>query len=83
MPKTPSLHEVLTDAFPNHRTVTGVLDIPGLGIDLGLSHEGVYKWVRHNNLPARRVKQLIELSRPTKKSDPLLTVEAVLPFVIG
>lgn len=83
MAQQKSLHEVLTDAFPRHRTVNGILDVRELASDLDLSHEAVYKWIRADRVPAKRVNDLIALSRPNKKADPRLTLDDLLPFVIG
>jgi hypothetical protein len=56
------LYHVLYAALPDYRTPNRFLDVRKLATEIGVSHEGFYKWLRADRLPARRVKSLVELS---------------------
>lgn len=83
------LHDVFTRSFPdlvNPRS--GLCDIKKLAKSLGMTYQGVYKWMsprNKNKLPARQIKRLVELSQKqvTGGEDFVpATNEDFLPFVI-
>lgn len=57
------LYKFLTAALPDWRTPTGILDVVGLADEIGLSKEAIYKWFRTGNLPAKRCRELHEISQ--------------------
>lgn len=71
-----SLYSVLDGAFPGARTIQGYLDVKWLAGELGMSTWGVHKWFHNNQVPAKRVKRLIQLSEGR------LTLEMLAPFLI-
>lgn len=82
MPKTqaekaPTLKDILTDGFPEYRTTSGILDVPGLAKALSLSHEAVYKWLRQHRLPPKAAKNLVSFSNGK------ITLEMLTPFVFA
>jgi hypothetical protein len=57
------LYHLLYTALPDFRTPNQFLDVRKLAEEIGISHEGVYLWLRADRLPPKRVKALVELSR--------------------
>ncbi len=59
------LHQVLTEKLPDLRGPGGVCDLHRLALELGMTHQGVYKWMkpgRPNQLPFAQVKRIVALS---------------------
>lgn len=56
------LYDVLVKAFPEHRTVQGLFDIPRLAKDIGVSHETIYRAVRADKLSVKVATKIIQLS---------------------
>lgn len=54
------LHDLMLDACPPDDQ--GRRSIPVLAAMLGISNEGVYRYIRQGRLPARRAKQISDLS---------------------
>ena len=57
------LYHFLYEHLSHFRTKKGVLDVRALADAMSLSPECVYKWLRANRVPARRVSALIGVSR--------------------
>ena len=55
------LYDVLRKTFPDY-VDRGRLDVPEFAEALGMSHEGVYKWLRANKLTPKNAKRLAEMS---------------------
>ncbi|MAY29750.1 MAG: hypothetical protein CL627_11120 [Aurantimonas sp.] len=71
------LHRVLYRGLPRHRSsfLIGRLDVQQIVADLSVTHQAIYRWLRTGRLPARRIRQLLDLKGST------LTAEMLLPFV--
>ncbi len=81
------LYDVLVRAFPEHRTVQGLFDIPRLAKDIGVSHETIYRAVRMDKLSVKVANRIITLSEDMEalgevEADRLLSREALLQFVL-
>lgn len=57
------LYKFLSEVLPAWRTPSGILDAVALASEVGVSKEAVYKWFRTGNLPARRARELHDLSQ--------------------
>ena len=58
------LYDLLVETFPKHRSQQNVFDIPGFAIDIGYTHETLYKAVRQRRLMTPNVAlQIIKFSR--------------------
>lgn len=79
------LYDLLAARFPDHRSVQGLLDIPGLAADIKVSHETLYRAVRNDKISTRVANELISLSEAADllgESDaPVLTKADFLTFV--
>lgn len=83
------LYGLLLLKFPTHRSHQGLLNVPRLAKDAGLSHETGYRAVRgkksegfpEGKLTVSVAVALLELSRKLHPSDPLYA-EDLVPFVI-
>ena len=53
------LYNFFLKKMPEYKTAGGALDVRTLANDLDASHECVYKWLRKNRLPARRVNAVL------------------------
>lgn len=69
------LYDLLMESFPGHRSRQGVLDVRRLAVDVGRSNEGVYKWLRENEITLDGARRLITLAAGR------LTPEKFLPFL--
>ena len=56
------LYGVLLRKLPLYKREDGNLDVRRLRIDLKMSHEGVYKWLRSGRLSPAAVGKLVDLS---------------------
>jgi len=61
------LYDLLKGRFPGHRTDTGRFDVPRFATDLGMSNEGIYKWLRANKISPEGAKKVVALSRGRAK----------------
>lgn len=62
------LHVLLARAFPEHRTADyDVFDVAWLAKKLKITEQGVYRWLRDNELPASRAKQIVKIKGCRKK----------------
>lgn len=61
------LHKLLTRGIPDLVDAAGVLDTRVLAKEVGVSYQAVYKWFERNQVPSKRIKTLIRLSKSTKK----------------
>jgi len=56
------LYKLLDKLFAGYRTTRdGVLDVRRIAEDLGISAEGVYKWLRADKLPFTQAQRLIAI----------------------
>lgn len=70
------LHVLLANSFPTKRTAAySVLNIEWLAEKLGMSEEGVYKWLREDRIPFKRAKQIAKMRECTAE------FEDFLPFI--
>ncbi len=65
------LYNLLMEYFPDHRTSGGFFDVPGFAKDLGLSHETVYRALRHDSLKIRVALEILRLSHDRHPEMPL------------
>lgn len=56
------LYLFLMETFPEHKTAMGVLDIQRLKVDLGKSHEAIYKWIRAGKLKPENANAIVALA---------------------
>ena len=56
-------YRFLYSSLPAWWTPTGILDVPALSAELGITTEAIYKWLRRGKVTARRARELYELSR--------------------
>ena len=71
------LHVLLTKAFPEHRTASyDVLDIAWLASKLKVTDEGIYKWLRDDQLPSLARARAIVAIRGCR-----IELDDLLPFV--
>lgn len=83
------LYGLLLRKFPKHRSHQGLLNVPQLSKDAGLSHETGYRAVRgkrNEGFPEGKLTvpvavALLNLSRKLHPKDPLY-VQEIMPFVI-
>lgn len=54
------LHSLLLLACPPDEK--GKRSIPVLARALGISNEGIYKWIRQERMPSKRARQIVEMS---------------------
>jgi hypothetical protein len=73
------LYKTLDKAFPQFRTVQQLFDVPAFAAAIGMSAEGVYKWVRANKLSPEGAKKIIDL---TKGGVHALTAEDLYVYVL-
>lgn len=71
------LYKVLHEGLPNYRSEfnADVLDVRALAKKLDITYQAVYTWLEKDELPAGRMKTLIELDGST------LTANELLKFV--
>lgn len=75
------LHALLKETFPDLRTARdNVFDVAAFSALVGMTEEGVYKWLRADSLPGRRARQIVELANEGRRK-PVVTLEAFLPFI--
>lgn len=63
------LHALLTEKLPEILTPSGVCDIRRLAKMLGMTHQGVYRWMKPNKphrLPYPQAKRIVALSNTQK-----------------
>ncbi len=66
--KMGKLHLLLTEAFPDRMNESGnFVSVSWLSERLGMSNEGFYKYLREDELPAKRVRQIIKIKGCTKQ----------------
>lgn len=57
------LYKLLDGMFPQYRSIRDqVLDVPRLASRLGMTSEGVYKWLRADKLPTTKARKLVEIA---------------------
>lgn len=62
------LHSLLTETFPTKKNEAGeFISVAWLAGKLGMSSEGLYKYLREDALPAKRVRQIVALKGCTKE----------------
>jgi hypothetical protein len=71
------LYKLLDAAFPKIRTSQGLFDVAAFATLIGLSHEGVYKWLRKDRISADGARKVIGAA------DGRITQEQMFPFVMG
>lgn len=79
------LYKLLDKLFAGYRTARdGVLDVRRIAEDLGISAEGVYKWLRADKLPlaqARRIMDIVNAEDGSIEDFPYtVTIDDFLPF---
>ena len=87
------LYDFLMARFPDHRSVQGLLEVPRLGGDLGVSYQAVYNAIHANSVSVPMAKRIMALSTTLAEDvDPLglgledaaeiVTREDLLRFVL-
>jgi hypothetical protein len=71
------LYKLLATTFARFETGQGLFDVAGFAAAIGMSHEGVYKWIRSDRISPIGARKVIELSAG------VITKEQMLPFVMG
>lgn len=75
------LHNLLKTLFPELRTKRdNVFDVSAFAAKVNMTDEGVYKWLRADQLPARRARQIVELVNEGRRK-PVCSLEDFLPFI--
>lgn len=74
------LHAFLNGAFPEFRTKQRVFDVPGFATAIGMSAEGVYKWLRTDRVSPDGARKVIALSKTHKRP---LKSEDLTKYVLG
>lgn len=56
-----SLYMFLMDNLPSYRTVFNVLDIQRIAVELGMTYQGVYRWMKAPRLRPENAEMLLKL----------------------
>ncbi len=80
------LYKLLCQRFPIYCDTEGRLQVSELAAKLSMSAEGVYRWLRSDEISKRGRKRLVELSESVQDSDlsdgpDLLTEDDLRPFL--
>jgi hypothetical protein len=75
------LYKLLDGAFPRLRTVQGLFDVSAFATSIGMTPEGVYKWLRSERMSVDGAHKVIELSKHDSNVE--ITKEQLFPFVMG
>jgi hypothetical protein len=54
------LYQWFLTIFPEHLTALGVLDVQRLKVELGKSHEAIYKWLRQGKITPDNARDIVE-----------------------
>lgn len=77
-----ALYRLLFDAFTDHRSKQGLLDIPRLAKDIEVRNETVYKALRHDRLSPNSARALLQLAHENHPDNPTIYSEDLSRFVI-
>ena len=73
------LYKLLTARFASVRTHQNIFDVRSFSTAIGMSPEGVYKWLRADRLSADGATKILEFARTL---DAKLTREDLIVFVL-
>lgn len=61
------LHALLLRGLPDFVDEDGLLDVRKLSTKVGISYQAIYKWFEREQIGAKRINRIVELSQSTKK----------------
>lgn len=75
------LYGVFLEYFPEHASSPGKLNVTGLAVDLGMSHETIYRCLRYDDIKMNVAIDMMDFSRKRYPEMPLYW-DVLLPYVL-